>query len=582
MVCRLCIAIFSILLFTASESLSQQHWYHNLRTVATEKKNATSQFALQTIDHSWLIQVNRQSNELSGIHFTSLKESISINGLQFHTFEIEAASFNPIDSVLYFTAEHRNTKTRLYTSSYRNQKWTDPTPMVFSSESSDDHHPYYDCTSHTLYFASRRTGGYGGLDIWSCKNKDGNWTAPKNVGAGVNTPMNEMQPTICRNDLIYSSDQDVQNAGFDLRVAPSKSVFNSSLSLSDVVNSSRNDLRLVQLNQNKFALMRSDHKKTDSYEWVILTSDDELPAFTYRLVRNDRPAIDQSVMINSINTEPKIYTSDSQGRLILNTLNHTEKLQIQLIQNSMPCEFQVLDANSEILLSLTLKPGETITLEPLDLLYSQAERWYPGDESSLISETSEMRMPPGFLLHVNSNSEPLAVANYRIESTGQYHAWQLMATDECNHELPQVNTHLPLMAAEIPVALSKKTTTCIAEDVWRIDRIYFESSEDKLNETAKAQCKIILELLLLNPDLIIELTGSTDFEGSTEFNHNLGLQRALNVQSELIQYGIPSSRVRAYTRGENCRCANSDKQIQDFIAPILRRVDIKYQHSSGH
>jgi outer membrane protein OmpA-like peptidoglycan-associated protein len=578
---RLCIAILCVILF-ASPKLYAQDWYHNLSLELSGTQKATDNFALQAIGNSLLIERKSQRVELSIKNLTAENTGFIIHTLQFASFDIESATFNPTDSILYFTADHRTTKNRLYTSSYRNQKWSAPKPMDISSDQSDDHHPYYDDVTQTLYFASRRSGGYGGLDIWCSKNNNGEWSAPKNLGAGVNTPMNEMQPTICRSDLIYTSDQDIHNAGFDLRIATTKSGFNSSISFPDIVNSSRNDLRLVQLPQNQFVLMRSDHKKSNSYEWVILSCDEEIPAFHYRLRRNDQPASYNSVFIHSVGASPNIYTSDAQGLLSIPGLNRREKFQIKLIENSEPCEFQVLNDAREILLSLTLIPGETMTLEPLDLLHSEAERWYPGDDSKLRSETIEILLPSGFSMHLNTKGEPIAVASNHIESSVELYPWHVLISAECISELPLIPDNLPLMEAEKPIASIHKTPTSIREDVWRIDRIYFNYSDDQLNEIAKSQCKIILELMLLNPDLIIEITGSADFDGSDEFNKDLGLQRAKNVQSELVKNGIPSSRVRPHTRGENCDCAVSEKQIQEIMAPVLRRVDIKYSTISSH
>jgi len=45
---------------------------------------------------------------------------------------------------------------------------------------------------NTMYIASNRPGGYGGLDLWySVKNKDGSWKEPVNLGPDINTSGNE-------------------------------------------------------------------------------------------------------------------------------------------------------------------------------------------------------------------------------------------------------------------------------------------------------------------------------------------------------------------------------------------------------
>lgn len=53
----------------------------------------------------------------------------------------------------------------------------------------------------TLYFSSTRPGGYGGLDIWkSVKKSDGSWGIPVNLGAHVNSKLNEEAPFIHPDD----------------------------------------------------------------------------------------------------------------------------------------------------------------------------------------------------------------------------------------------------------------------------------------------------------------------------------------------------------------------------------------------
>lgn len=45
---------------------------------------------------------------------------------------------------------------------------------------------------NTLFIVSNRPGGYGGLDIWyAVKNKEGQWSEPKNMGPRINTAKNE-------------------------------------------------------------------------------------------------------------------------------------------------------------------------------------------------------------------------------------------------------------------------------------------------------------------------------------------------------------------------------------------------------
>jgi outer membrane protein OmpA-like peptidoglycan-associated protein len=56
-----------------------------------------------------------------------------------------------------------------------------------------------------LYFASSVPGGFGGIDIWvSTLQSNGQWSAPENLGPGINTPGNESCPFIhADNETLY-------------------------------------------------------------------------------------------------------------------------------------------------------------------------------------------------------------------------------------------------------------------------------------------------------------------------------------------------------------------------------------------
>ncbi|HWZ21766.1 MAG TPA: OmpA family protein, partial [Cytophagaceae bacterium] len=58
----------------------------------------------------------------------------------------------------------------------------------------------------TLYFASNRENGYGGADIYkSVKDGDGNWGAPVNMGAPINTKGSEWFPYVSPEGVFYFS-----------------------------------------------------------------------------------------------------------------------------------------------------------------------------------------------------------------------------------------------------------------------------------------------------------------------------------------------------------------------------------------
>jgi outer membrane protein OmpA-like peptidoglycan-associated protein len=89
-----------------------------------------------------------------------------------------------------------------------------------------------------MIFASRRPGGYGGLDLYYSVFRDYMWTNPVNMGNKVNSPYDETTPYLAKDGrTLYFSSNSIQSmGGYDIF----KSTFiDDSLSFSDPINLGR-------------------------------------------------------------------------------------------------------------------------------------------------------------------------------------------------------------------------------------------------------------------------------------------------------------------------------------------------------
>ena len=86
----------------------------------------------------------------------------------------------------------------LYISYITNSGWSEA--LNLGSAINSDQWESQPCLSpdkRQLYFASRRPGGYGGSDLYvSHLQPNGRWSAPENMGSGINTPGDEFSPFI--------------------------------------------------------------------------------------------------------------------------------------------------------------------------------------------------------------------------------------------------------------------------------------------------------------------------------------------------------------------------------------------------
>jgi len=97
-------------------------------------------------------------------------------------------------------------------------KWNTPEHISFSNDGADYSYPMITDDGQALWFASNRSGGQGGFDIWkSTITGSGEFSEPINAGNEINTLGNEICPFQKPNEYLYfSSDFHPGIGGFDI------------------------------------------------------------------------------------------------------------------------------------------------------------------------------------------------------------------------------------------------------------------------------------------------------------------------------------------------------------------------------
>lgn len=112
----------------------------------------------------------------------------------------------------------------IYFSEFRGGSWSDivSAGRQVNGDKSWESQPSISADGQTLYFASNRSGGMGGTDIWKCHRlPNGDWSRAENLGASVNTPGNEKCPFIHADGhtLYFASDGWQGFGGYDMYFA---------------------------------------------------------------------------------------------------------------------------------------------------------------------------------------------------------------------------------------------------------------------------------------------------------------------------------------------------------------------------
>ena len=124
--------------------------------------------------------------------------------------------------------------------------WSKLSPLPINNLNYTVQHPYFNDSLQTLYFSSNLSGGFGGFDLYSCKYLgQGKWAEPMNLGAIVNTDLNEVFPYMFKNELYFSSNGLKGKGGYDIY-----SIVNGAVVQQPALNSAWDDYGLFIVNDS--------------------------------------------------------------------------------------------------------------------------------------------------------------------------------------------------------------------------------------------------------------------------------------------------------------------------------------------
>jgi len=179
----------------------------------------------------------------------------------------------------------------IYFCSYINGEWTDikkvegiNDPVYWDSQ------PSVSADGNTLYFASDRKGGRGGVDIYkSAKDpKTGVWGKVENMGPVINTPYDEKSPFMHSDSetMYFSSDGHTGVGGFDIFLARKneKGEWNEPKNIGIPINTKGDDLGFIVSTDGHLAYFASNEPSRTKGKSV-----GKYDIFSFELYKEARP-----------------------------------------------------------------------------------------------------------------------------------------------------------------------------------------------------------------------------------------------------------------------------------------------------
>ena len=155
-------------------------------------------------------------SEMKDGEFTKARQLKTVNSI----YDEQVVGMTDDGQLLFIYLDHIKEYGNIYYSEYKKGKYY-RTKKYDESVNSDDIETSASISGdgNTLFFASNRKGGQGGLDLYMTRKlPTGDWAIPQNLGDKINTPYNEDFPTLSSDGktLYFTSDGHPGMGGYDL------------------------------------------------------------------------------------------------------------------------------------------------------------------------------------------------------------------------------------------------------------------------------------------------------------------------------------------------------------------------------
>ena len=121
-------------------------------------------------------------------------------------------------------------------------------------------------------------------------------------------------------------------------------------------------------------------------------------------------------------------------------------------------------------------------------------------------------------------------------------------------------------------------------DPTTVKPIFFDFDRSSLRAASQRELSKLYQVLIANPGYSVELKAHTDSKGSSDYNFALSERRAQSAKSYLLDKGIPASRIRTSTFGENAPIAKNSLtggRDTEEGRQYNRRVELEIYDANG-
>jgi outer membrane protein OmpA-like peptidoglycan-associated protein len=436
-------------------------------------------------------------------------------------------------------SDDRTIKLKMYSQYKEDKGWSDAVEFIYNNNEYSTGHPSLSADGQSLYFASDRPGGFGGVDIYVCKNELGRWSAPLNMGPEINTEGNEMFPYISSNNtLYYSSNGRKGLGGLDIYSSSNKDgQWSRPQNLGYPINTSKDDFGITTNETGEEGYFSSNRGSTDDI-YSFRKECRIINVLVYEKGTNN-PIEASDVKVVDKQSKEEVRVTDKEGQF---TMCLTPGREYEFIANKADYK-----ANSEKLNTLTLGAEKVIVRIPLEKpsAFALEGKVYSMDTKELMAGVKVT-----LFNYCNNKTEEII--------TGADGKYSFNLKPECKYKVTATKPDCGTQSIEKNTIGLKNSQTLYADfallckgQVIKIDNIYYDLDKYNIRPDAARELDKTLSVLNQYPTMKIELRSHTDCRAPDEYNKKLSQNRAQAAVNYLVTKGISSTRMKAAGYGED-------------------------------
>jgi outer membrane protein OmpA-like peptidoglycan-associated protein len=418
-----------------------------------------------------------------------------------------------------------------------------------------------------VFTACHRRDGLGGCDLFYSELKNGKWTAVKNIGAPINTPGWESQPSLASdgNTLYFAAERRGGKGGKDIwvshRMADGK--WGSPENLQDPVNSPGDEQSpFIHADGQTLYFMSNGHPGMGGFDLYLARKREYAgqPTLPWGIPQNLGYPINtqgnEGALSVSLDGQTAFFATDiasieKQGSAAFDNpqgKGETDIYSFELPENARPNPVTYVKATVRD--AATGKPVYA-RVEFFVLQKENLTGQFP-TKGSYLYATSITEADGEFLVTLPAGG------NYALNVSKEKYLFY--SENFALTEPGTVDEPFKLDIALLPVpAAGGAGTPPVAKPIV-LKNIFFETGSAALLEESRMELARLKKLLDENPALKIQINGHTDDVGSEADNLRLSEDRAKAVHDHLTQNGIDANRLKYKGFGETAPATSNDTE----------------------